>query len=137
MAQVTEVTLVDDLDGGKADETVAFSLDGKSFEIDLSAAHASQLRDAMASYIDAARRATAGGGRRSLPRVVSTQPKSNREENAAVRQWAQRNGYKVSERGRIPSEVLQAYADRDDTPAPAVVEEKPKRRTRRKAADAA
>jgi hypothetical protein len=76
MARVTEVTLVDDLDGGKADETVTFSLDGKAFEIDLNAAHASQLRDALApiSARPAARRPAAAGAATPAKRPRATDP---------------------------------------------------------------
>ena len=59
MAQITEVRLVDDLDGGEAAESVAFSIDGKSYEIDLSEKHAAALRDAFAPFVGSARR---GGG---------------------------------------------------------------------------
>jgi hypothetical protein len=135
MARVTEVTLVDDLDGGKADETVSFALDGKSFEIDLSAEHASQLRDSIASFVGAARRTSTGAKRQSVAADTSS-PAKSREENAAIREWAKANGFEVSERGRLRSDVVQAYAERGDTPEP-VVEEKPKRRSRKKATEAA
>nr|WP_181784195.1 Lsr2 family protein [Pseudonocardia pini] len=135
MARVTEVTLVDDLDGGKADETVSFALDGKSFEIDLSAEHAAQLRDAIAPYVGAARRTSAGGRRQSVAPETAA-PAKSREENAAIREWAKANGFDVSERGRLRSDVVQAYAERDRTPEP-VAEEKPKRRSRKKATEAA
>ena len=36
----TIVSLVDDLDGSDADQTVTFGIDGRSYEIDLSAANA-------------------------------------------------------------------------------------------------
>jgi hypothetical protein len=136
MARVTEVTLVDDLDGGKADETVSFALDGKSFEIDLSATHASELRDTIALYVGAARRSPSGT-RRAVVREggrAAGAPAKTREENAAIREWAKANGFAVSERGRLPSEVVAAYADRNSAP---VEPEKPKRRTRKKATDAA
>jgi hypothetical protein len=137
MAQVTEVTLVDDLDGGKADETVTFAIDGKSFEIDLSAAHASELRDALCSFISAARSTGPGGGQPRQARAGAA-PMKSREENAAIRRWAQENGFQVSERGRLPSTVVMAYANRGATAQmTAVAEEKPKRRSRVKASDAA
>ena len=73
MAQRVQVLLVDDIDGSAAAETVSFSLDGVSYEIDLTAAHAKKLRDDLASWVGHARRsggrknarkATAGGLRR-------------------------------------------------------------------------
>ena len=151
MAKITNITLVDDLDGGRADETVTFTLDGKEFEIDLSAKHATELREAFAPFVGAARRASSGSGRRSYARVSSSSGKT-REENAAIREWAVSAGFQVSERGRIPSNVLEAYANRGasaaapepekDAPREAAAEPaaesdaKPKRRTRKKAAAA-
>jgi hypothetical protein len=152
MAQITQVKLVDDLDGGEAAESLAFSLDGKSYEIDLSDSHAAALRDAFAPFITNARRAGSG------PKVVSRQRMTMRtgrarEETAAIREWANANGLEVSKRGRISSTVLEAYENRGNAQeAPAVAkapsvdpdaastaepdavveaEVKPKRRTRR------
>lgn len=111
MAQKVTVTLVDDLDGGTAEETVEFGIDGVTYEIDLSNDNAAKLRDALAGYVAHARRA---GGRR---RASAAAPKRSgggrasvdREQNAAMREWARKNGYKVSDRGRIPAEVVEAY----------------------------
>lgn len=111
MAQKVTVSLVDDLDGGTAEETVGFGLDGKSYEIDLSAANASKLRDALAGFVAAARRAGSGrGGRRSAGAGSSgSRAAGDREQSRAIREWAREQGMEVSERGRIPSDVLQAY----------------------------
>jgi len=106
VAKQTTVTLVDDLDGGQADEQVEFAVDGRSYEIDLSSANSARLRDALAPFVSAARRA--GGRRRSAAAPVS-RPSTDREQNQAIREWAQGQGMKISERGRIPSNVLEAY----------------------------
>ena len=106
MAKQTTVTLVDDLDGDTADEQVEFSLDGRRYEIDLSAANSAKLRDALAPYISAARRTT---GRRSAGVSAPSRPAADRARNQAIREWAQQQGMKISERGRIPSNVLEAY----------------------------
>ncbi|MBW0091262.1 Lsr2 family protein [Pseudonocardia sp. KRD-184] len=139
MAKQVVETLVDDLDGSEAEETVSFAIDGRQFEIDLNAAHASELRDVIAPFVGAARRAGGGTARRT-PQRASTSTKS-KEENAAIRAWAMANGLEVSERGRMSSAVLTAYENRGNAPvepepvveAEPVAEEKPKRRTRRKA----
>jgi len=108
MAKQTTVTLIDDLDGSPADEQVEFAVDGKSYEIDLSAANSTRLRDALGPFISAARRS--GGGRRSSGGGSATaRPAADREQNQAIREWAQQQGMKISERGRIPSNVLEAY----------------------------
>jgi hypothetical protein len=140
MAQVTEVRLVDDLDGGEAAESIAFGLDGKNFEIDLSEMHAAELREVLARFVGAARRA--GGSSVQVTRQKSASPSRSREETTAIREWANANGHEVSSRGRIPSSVLEAYENRGSAPAlaeepePEVVAEPPKRRSRKKAAAA-
>jgi hypothetical protein len=88
-----EITLVDDLDGSPADETVHFGLDGNHYEIDLGEANAARLREVLAPYVDAARRSNAYSS----------------AEAPAIRAWAADNGFHVSERGRLHSEVIEAY----------------------------
>lgn len=119
MAQKTVVSLVDDLDESDADETVEFGLDGVSYEIDLSEDNATALRNALSDYIEHARRsggrrASAGGGRRDSSRRnngsgTGGRATVDREQNQAIREWARKQGMTVSERGRIPSEVTEAY----------------------------
>jgi hypothetical protein len=119
VAQIREVRLVDDLDGEVADETVEFGIDGKNYEIDLSKENAGRLRDALADFVSAARRAggrrrggssagtgTASGGAGAAPKGRAS---IDREQNQAIRDWARKRGMKVSDRGRIPAEVLEAY----------------------------
>ena len=53
MAQKIQTLFIDDLDGSAAEGTVRFGLDGTEYEIDLNVAHARQLRDALARYVDA------------------------------------------------------------------------------------
>lgn len=100
MARKTYVELVDDIDGGKADETVGFSIDGVAYEADLSTKNAQKLRDALAPYVEAGTRI---GGRRATRKARSG------PDNAAVREWAAANGYEVGDRGRIPQKVIDAY----------------------------
>ncbi len=104
MAQKVQVLLVDDIDEGKADETVQFGLDGVSYEIDLSSKNATKLRDALAGYVGAARRVGARAGRR--------RGRSRSADNGSaseVREWARANGYQVSDRGRVSAEVTEAF----------------------------
>lgn len=103
MAQKVQVVLVDDLDGGTAEETVSFSLDGVSYEIDLSAKNAARLREEFAPWVGTARRA-GGRARRGTRRAASRGGSS-----ADVRAWAKEQGLAVSERGRIPAEILAQY----------------------------
>ena len=109
MAKQTTVVLVDDLDGSEATEQVEFAVDGKSYEIDLSAQNSAKLRDALAPFISAARRRT--GRRATSAAPVPARPASDREHNQDIRKWAASQGMKISERGRIPTNVIQAYRE--------------------------
>lgn len=103
MAQQVKVILVDDIDGGTADETVRFSVDGTDYEMDLSEKNARNFREALQPFTAKARRIAARGTR---GRPAAT-PRS--QEAAKVREWARANGYSVSERGRVQSEIIEAY----------------------------
>lgn len=114
MAEIRTTYLVDDLDQGEAAKTVEFSLDRESYEIDLSNDNAKKLRDALDPYIQHARKASRGR-RRSSPRAPRRsggnggRSSADREQNTAIREWARKRGMEVSDRGRIPSHVLDAY----------------------------
>ena len=112
MAQKVQVLLLDDLDGGEASETVSFGLDGTSYEIDLSEGNAEKLRDMLSNYVGAARRVGAsGGGRRSGRSRAAGGGRAamDREQAAAIRSWAKKQGLKVSDRGRIPASIVEQY----------------------------
>ena len=102
MAQKVHITLEDDLDGGEATETVTFGLDGRSYEIDLNAKNAKAMREALSKYVAAARRA---GGRSGAAKRRTQVGTSARE----IRDWARSNGHKVPDRGRIPSDIRDAF----------------------------
>jgi len=107
MARHTTVRLVDDLDGGGADTTINFALDGALYEIDLSSKHADEFGAALAKYIGAARRA---GGRRAGGRRSPSNSASGRtSDSSAVRAWAVEGGIEMSSRGRIPADVQAKY----------------------------
>lgn len=104
MAQRVQIILEDDIDGGPADETVTFGLDGVTYEIDLNDKNAAALRDAIATYTANARRA---GGRKSTGRKTTS--RSQGGSTTEVREWARANGYEVSDRGRISADIMTAY----------------------------
>jgi len=111
VAQRTILELVDDLDGGEADETVTFALDGVEFEIDLSADNAARLRDELAEFVGHARRI---GGRKQRSSAVT--PKANGNGNGkpdtqAVREWARSQGETVAERGRVPQALVIRFQE--------------------------
>ncbi|WP_125776275.1 histone-like nucleoid-structuring protein Lsr2 [Antribacter gilvus] len=105
MVQKVQVVLVDDIDGGVAEETVTFGLDGVSYEIDLSTAHAAELREAFAPWVGHARKASA--------RTSTARPAARRSRGSSntgeIREWLKANGFTVSDRGRISAEGLEAY----------------------------
>ncbi|GHJ34703.1 Lsr2 family protein [Streptomyces sp. TS71-3] len=109
MAQKVQVLLVDDLDGGEADETVTFALDGKSYEIDLTTGNADKLRGLLEPYLKGGRRTggRASGGRGKARAAAS----GSSQDTAQIRAWAKENGYEVNDRGRVPANIRQAYED--------------------------
>jgi len=108
VVQKVTVQLVDDLDGSVADETVEFGLDGVSYQIDLSSVNAEKIRDMLSDFVTNARRS----GLRKRAAATAAKGRSaavDREQNQAIREWARKRGLRVSERGRISAEVLEAY----------------------------
>jgi hypothetical protein len=108
MARTVQVHLLDDIDGSPADETVRFSLDGTSYEIDLKADHSEELRKTLAKYIVAGRR-HGGGIVTSRSRGSRAPIASTRLHSQTIREWAKRSGYDVSDRGRIPANLVELY----------------------------
>ena len=115
MARQTIELLIDDLDGSRLDEgegdTVTFAFQGAEYTIDLSQKHVDEFHDAMAKYIAAAQKVS---GRRASSSTGSTRSNSagdkpDKNQLSAVRAWARENGHKVSDRGRVSQEVLDAY----------------------------
>jgi len=115
MAQKTIVTLVDDLTGEVAENisTAEFALDGRTYELDLTEENSAKLHDALSQYVNAARKL--GGRRRSrahparATKTTGRAPGYNRETLKSIRAWAKQNGHRVSDRGRLSAEVLQAW----------------------------
>lgn len=102
MAQKVITLLEDDLDGSEASETVAFGIDGVTYEIDLNEKNAAKLRDALAKYIAAGRKVGKSGTRGRKAAAAGATP-------AEIRAWATSNGHDVPARGRIPVEIRAAF----------------------------
>lgn len=114
MAQQKRVELIDDLDGATADETITFGLDGATYEIDLSQANADDLRKSMAEFVDHAKRVgrhkpSTNGTRVKTATPAATTTRNERERTQAIRTWARAAGHTVSDRGRIPAHIIDAY----------------------------
>jgi hypothetical protein len=107
MAQERIIRLIDDLDSGEADETVRFGLDGVQYEIDLSSKNAGKLRQALGPYVNAGRKASRNAA--SQPRRRGVAAVSDRAQNKAIREWARSKKKKISDRGRIPEEIVAEY----------------------------
>lgn len=105
MASKVQIVLIDDIDGGTADSTVSFALEGTNYEIDLSEANAKDLREALAPFIQAGRRVA--GGKKAGRRSSAAGGRGNK--SAEIRAWAQANGIEVSARGRIPADVVAKF----------------------------
>lgn len=116
VASRTITRLVDDVTGKEiADgqgETVTFSIDGVTHEIDLDSKSAAKMRETFQFYVDHGRRV--GGRRGSTSSTARSRGRGTSRDSGqakAIREWARDNGVTVSERGRIPSSVVAAYEE--------------------------
>jgi len=114
VAQRVQVLLVCDVHGDDTTgaETISFSLDGAAYEIDVCEKHADEMRDALAPFVGAARRA--GGrvhtaSRRGRGRSGAAAAGGDRQRVVDIRAWAKAQGFKVSERGRIAQSLIEQY----------------------------
>lgn len=101
MAQKVQVTRVSDVSGEEAQETVAFSLDGRDYEIDLSSGEAAELRDGLVRFTSRARRT----GSRKRP----GKRRASRDDLPEIRDYARSRGYDINDRGRVPQQIIAEY----------------------------
>ena len=106
MAQKIQTLFIDDIDGGEADGTVRFALDGAEYEIDLSGKHDEELRSTLRGYIDNARKVS-GPARKAGPGRLGRKPST--VDTVAVRAWARENGHEIKDRGRVPADLVAKY----------------------------
>jgi hypothetical protein len=122
VAQKTIVTFIDDLTGEEAEDitTVEFALEGVTYEIDLANDNAAKLRDNLSRYVAAARktstrrpgnRSSERSGSRGSGNSAAARSGYNRDTLRAIREWAKQNGHSVSDRGRLPLNVLNAWEE--------------------------
>lgn len=131
MAQQVLVQLVDDLDGTASTDvsTVSFSLDGVTYEIDLSDSNAERLRGSLEQYVESARRV---GGRLKRGGKPGQNGSGSSHDAGLIRAWANENGFGLSGRGRIPSHVVEAYKEAKAEEEQKAAKPVAKRRTRAK-----
>ncbi len=119
MARQVITSLIDDIDGKPASQTIEFGIDGVGYSIDLSDRNADKLRAALHPYIDAGTRVgrvTPSGGRFTAgPRRPSGRAglpaRTSRDQTQAIREWAAKAGHEISNRGRIPARIVEAYEE--------------------------
>jgi Lsr2 len=111
MAQKVIREFIDDIDGSEAERTFTFAVDGTHYEIDLSSDNIKEFHEAIAGFVESARRITASGpgrGARKTSPHTSGRGRS-REQTQAVREWARQQGHTINDRGRIPASIQQAF----------------------------
>ncbi|HEY2442020.1 MAG TPA: Lsr2 family protein [Streptosporangiaceae bacterium] len=103
MAQTTVVTITDDIDGTEGAETLTFSFDGQSYEIDLGEKNLKKFKKGLQPFIDSSRKV------RRQPAARPARARTSRNNSSDIRAWAAEQGIAVSERGRIPAAVVEKY----------------------------
>lgn len=109
MAQKIQTLFIDDIDGGAAEGTVRFALDGTEYEIDLNAKHSEELRSAIGKYVTHARKV--GGGARRAGRTAgrTSRGAGSAFNTTEIRTWAREQGYDIKDRGRVPADLVAKY----------------------------
>ena len=109
MAQKITTLFIDDIDGGAAEGTVRFALDGTEYEIDLNAKHSEELRSALGKYVSHARKV--GGASRRAGRAAGRAGRGSGSSlnTTEIRNWARENGYDIKDRGRVPADLVAKY----------------------------
>ncbi len=114
MARATIEQITDDVDGSELDPSEVivqtFTINGVDYSLDLGAKSAEKFDKDMQKWID---KATKIGGRqrRATPKQApaTSEVRSDKSQLAAIREWARENGYEVSDRGRIPNAIVEAF----------------------------
>ena len=111
MAQKVIREFVDDIDGSEAERTFTFAVDGSHYEIDLSSQNIKEFHEAIAGFVESARKVKASGLGRGVRKTRSSTSGSgrSREQIQAVREWARQQGHRINDRGRIPASIQQAF----------------------------
>jgi hypothetical protein len=109
VAQKIQTLFIDDIDGGAAEGTVRFALDGTDYEIDLNAKHSEELRSALGKYVSHARKV--GGSARRAGRAAgrASRGASSALNTTEIRNWAREQGYDIKDRGRVPADLVAKY----------------------------
>jgi Lsr2 len=109
MAQKVIREFVDDIDGSEAERTFTFAVDGTHYEIDLSTQNIKEFHEAIAGFVESARKVKASGNSRQTRKARTSDSGRSREQTQTVREWARQQGHRVNDRGRIPAAIQQAF----------------------------
>lgn len=109
MAQKVQTLFIDDIDGGEAEGTVRFALDGTEYEIDLNARHTEELRSALGKYVEHARKVSAAARRGGRGAGRGGRGAGSALDTTEIRKWAREQGYDIKDRGRVPADVVSKY----------------------------
>jgi hypothetical protein len=109
VAQKVQTLFIDDIDGGEAEGTVRFALDGTEYEIDLNARHTEELRTALGKYVEHARKVTAAARRGGRGAGRGGRGAGSALDTTEIRKWAREQGYDIKDRGRVPADVVSKY----------------------------
>lgn len=111
MARKVVTTFIDDLDGSEAERMFPFAVDGVGYEIDLSTENIKGFIAAVDEYVEKARKVGKLSVSSGRSRSTTTSVRPDRQQTAAIREWAAKNGHKVADRGRISAEVMAAFTE--------------------------
>jgi hypothetical protein len=109
VAQKVQTLFIDDIDGGEAEGTVRFALDGTEYEIDLNAKHTEELRSALGKYVTHARKVGAISRRGGRGAGKGGRGAGSTLNTTEIRNWAREQGYDIKDRGRVPADVVAKY----------------------------
>lgn len=109
MAQKVITEFIDDIDGSPAERTFTFAVDGTNYEIDLSAENIAEFKSAIGGFIESARKVKGTSNGRRARSTGGGGGAQSRGQTRAVREWARQHGHNISERGRIPASIQQAF----------------------------
>jgi len=109
MAQKVIREFIDDIDGSEAERTFTFAVDGTNYEIDLSAQNIKEFNEAIAGFVESARKVKADGHGARARKTSTSDSGRSRKQTQAVRAWARQQGHSINDRGRIPASIQQAF----------------------------
>ena len=109
MAQKVSREFIDDIDGSEAERTFTFAVDGTNYEIDLSSQNIKEFNEAIAGFVENARKVKASRTGRRAYKTSSSDSGRSREQTQAIREWARQQGHSINDRGRIPTSIQQAF----------------------------